>query len=86
MNGNLTWNDSQFTQFTKAQLTGSTHHYRIEVDDTQIKTFVDGTLVDTYSDNSGTAVMGDIGMRVDNSTGEEAYYDNLVLTEEFLHE
>jgi hypothetical protein len=25
--------------------------------------------------------MGDIGMRVDNNTGEEAYYDNLVLTE-----
>ena len=80
VNGNLTWNDSQFTQFTKAQLTGSTHHYRIEVEGSQIKTFVDGILVDTYT-SAGSTAMGDIGMRVDNSTGEEAYYDNLVLME-----
>ena len=80
-NGNLTWSDSPFTQFTKAQLIGSTHHYRIEVEGNLVKTSVDGILVDTYADDSGTAVKGDIGMRVDNNTGEEAYYDNIVLTE-----
>ena len=80
INGNLTWNDSQFTQFTKADITGHLHHYRIEVEGDKIYTYVDGILVDTFTDNSGTAVMGDIGMRVDNNTGEEAYYDNIVVT------
>ncbi|MBQ6186858.1 MAG: family 78 glycoside hydrolase catalytic domain [Prevotella sp.] len=80
INGNLTWNDSQFTQFTKADITGHMHHYRIEVEGDKIYTYVDGILVDTFTDNSGTAVMGDIGMRVDNNTGEEAYYDNIVVT------
>ena len=80
VNGNLTWNDSQFTQFKKADLLGQKHHYRIEVDNGIIKTYIDDILVDTFTDNSGTAVMGDIGMRVDNNTGEEAYYDNIVVT------
>ena len=81
INGNLSWNDAQFTQFSKNDILGHKHHYRIEVEDNAIRTYVDGTLVDTFTDNTGTAVMGDIGMRVDNNTGEEAYYDNLVLTE-----
>ena len=29
INGNLTWNDSQFTQFRKEDLLGSVHHYRV---------------------------------------------------------
>ncbi len=81
INGKLTYDDSQFDNFSKAQLLGSLHHYRIEVQDGIIKTYVDGTLVDTFNDTSGTAVMGDIGMRIDTSGGgEEAYYDNLTLT------
>ena len=81
INGKLTYDDSQFDGFTKAQLLGSLHHYRIEVQDGIIKTYVDGILVDTFNDTSGTAVMGDIGMRIDTSGGgEEAYYDNLTLT------
>ena len=81
INGNLTWNDAQFTQFKKSDIVGHKHHYRVEVEGMVIRTFIDDILVDTYTDNSGTAVLGDIGMRVDNNTGEEAYYDNLVLTE-----
>ncbi|MBO4641980.1 MAG: family 78 glycoside hydrolase catalytic domain [Bacteroidaceae bacterium] len=81
INGKLTYDDNQFDGFTKAQLLGSLHHYRIEVQDGIIKTYVDGLLVDTFNDTSGTAVMGDIGMRIDTSGGgEEAYYDNLTLT------
>ena len=81
INGNLTWNDAQFTQFSKADILGHKHHYKIDVENGIIRTYVDGTLVDTFSDNIGTAVKGDIGMRVDNSTGEEAYFDNIVVTE-----
>ncbi len=80
VNGNLTWNDAQFTQFTKADILGHTHHYRIEVENSEIRTYVDNILVDTFVDNTGTAVAGDIGMRVDNNTGEEAYYDNIIVT------
>lgn len=81
INGNLTWNDAQFTQFKKSDLVGHKHHYRIEVEGNQIYTYIDDMLVDTYTDNTGSAVKGDIGMRVDNNTGEEAYYDNIVVTE-----
>ena len=79
--GNLTYNDSEFDAFTKAQILGNLHHYRIEVEDGIIKTFIDGILVDTFNDASGTAVMGDLGMRIDaSSSGEEAYFDNLTVT------
>ncbi len=81
INGNLTWNDAQFTQFTKADLLGHTRHYAIDVENGVVRTYIDGQLVDTFTDNTGTAVWGDIGMRVDNNTGEEAYYDNIVVTE-----
>lgn len=79
--GGLTWNDATFTQFKKSDLLGHTHHYRIEVENGVIRTSIDGQLVDTFADNTGTAVKGDIGMRVDPNTGEEAYYDNIVVTE-----
>ncbi len=79
--GKLTYNDSEFTQFTKDELVGHLHHYRIEVQDGTIRTYVDQKLVDTFVDASGTAVLGDIGMRIDASGGgEEAYFDNLCLT------
>ena len=81
INGALTWNDAVFSQFNKAGLLGHKRHYRVEVEDAVIRTYIDGILVDTFTDNTGTAVPGDIGMRVDNNTGEEAYYDNLLVTE-----
>ena len=81
VNGNLTWNDATFTQFSKSDLLRHKRHYHIEVEGNTIKTYVDGTLVDTFIDNTGTAVKGDVGMRVDNNAGEEAYYDNIVVTE-----
>ena len=80
INGNLSWADHYFSQFTKAELLGHQHHYTIDVHNGVITTSVDGTVVNVYEDNTGTAVLGDIGMRVSPSTGEEAYFDNLVLT------
>lgn len=77
-NGKLEWNDAPFTQFTKEQLVGSRHHYRLEVAGRQIQTYVDGILVDSYTDKHGGAPLGDIGMRIDpTNTGEEAYFDNI---------
>ncbi|MBP5770427.1 MAG: family 78 glycoside hydrolase catalytic domain [Bacteroidaceae bacterium] len=81
INGNLSWDDAQFTLLKKSDILSHKRHYRVEVEGAVIYTFVDGLLVDTYTDNTGTAVLGDIGMRVDNNAGEEAYYDNLILTE-----
>ena len=81
INGTLTWNDAQFTQFKKADLLGHKHHYQVEVENGVIRTYIDDILVDTFNDNTGTAVKGDIGMRVDNNTGEEGYFDNIVVTE-----
>lgn len=81
VNGNLTWDDATFTQFSKNDLLRHKRHYRIEVEGNTIRTYVDGTLVDTFTDKTGTAVRGDVGLRVDNNAGEEAYYDNIVVTE-----
>ncbi|MBQ8047265.1 MAG: family 78 glycoside hydrolase catalytic domain [Prevotella sp.] len=81
INGTLNWNDSQFTQFTKNDILGHKRHVRIDVENGTISTYVDDILVDVFTDNTGTAVKGDIGMRVDNNTGEEAYFDNIVVTE-----
>lgn len=78
--GNLTWNDAQFTQFSKSDIIGHKHHYKIDVNQGVIRTYIDNVLVDTFNDNTGTAVMGDIGMRVDNNSGEEGYYDNILVT------
>lgn len=80
-NGNLVWKDAPFTQFTKEQLVGSKHHYKIEVVGNLIRTYVDGTLVDTYTDKKGGVPFGDIGMRIDPThTGEEAYFGNIKVT------
>ncbi len=64
------------SSFRKSDLIGHLHHYRIEVDNKVIRTYIGNTLVDSYTDNSGTTVMGDIGMRVYGTT-EEAYFDNI---------
>lgn len=81
-NGTLTWNDATFTQFTKSQLLGHLRHYRVEVENGVIRTFIDGTLVDTFTDNTGMVAKGDIGLRIDpTNTGEEAYFDNIAVTE-----
>jgi alpha-L-rhamnosidase len=67
------------SQFQKSYLTGQLRHYRIEVNDKVIRTFIENTLVDTYTDNSGRSLSGDIGMRVYGTT-EEAYFDNILVS------
>ncbi|MDA3853124.1 MAG: family 78 glycoside hydrolase catalytic domain [Bacteroidales bacterium] len=69
--------------FTKADLIGTEHHVTIEADNNIITTYIDDTLIDTYSDQSGSLIIGNVGFRAfnDNLTNEAAYYDNVVLTD-----
>ena len=74
--GTSTNNYGSITQFQKSYLVGHLRHYRIEVEDRIIRTYIENTLVDTYTDNSSNSLSGDIGMRV-YGTAEEAYFDNI---------
>ena len=83
-NSTTPWHeDVRITAFSKDDLLGHERHITIDVDGNVIKTFIDGELVDTYTDNSGVLAKGDLGLRVDNTSAtvkEEAYFDNLKMT------
>jgi alpha-L-rhamnosidase len=81
-NGQLSYNEAPFTQFSKADILNHRRHLKIEVLGNLVTTSIDGTVVDTYTDASGVLASGDVGFRVDNSGSnyEEAYFDNLVVT------
>ena len=79
INGSTTTTNATVTQFTKSDQIGHLRHYRIEVKGNVIRTFIENTLVDTFTDSSGAVSMGDIGMRV-YGTVEEAFFDNIKLT------
>jgi len=84
-NSDAPWHqDVRITAFSKADLIGHERHLKIDVDGNTIRTYIDNTLVDTHEDNSGILTTGDVGLRVDNTSAnvkEEAYFDNLVVTE-----
>jgi len=80
VNGSSTTTNKTIPNYEKKDILGHMHHYRIEVEDKEIRTFIDGNLIDSYTNTVGSTLMGDIGMRVHGSTGEEALFDNLVLT------
>lgn len=52
------WSDTEFTAFTKAALLGHEHHLKIEVQGNQITTSIDGQVVDTFKDTSGSPTAG----------------------------
>lgn len=80
-NGNLTsHDDAQFDQFSKTDLLGSLHHYRVEVENRTIKTYIDSKLVDTYTAAS-VVPLGETGFRVHSDAREEAWFDNIVVTD-----
>ena len=81
-NGNLTYNDTPITAFSKSDLLGKQHHIRLECETPYVRTYIDNVLVDTYQDAQGVLAVGDLGMRV-SATGnerEKAYFDNIKQT------
>ena len=81
-NGNLTYNDTPITAFSKSDLIGKQHHIRLECETPYVRTYIDNVLVDTYEDTQGVLAVGDLGMRV-SATGnerEKAYFDNIKQT------
>ena len=81
-NGNLTYNDTPITAFSKSDLIGKQHHVRLECETPYVRTYIDNVLVDTYEDTQGVLAVGDLGMRV-SATGnerEKAYFDNIKQT------
>lgn len=81
--GQLSWNDSEFNQFSKAQILGTERHVKIEVDGAYIKTFIDDVLVDTYMDWSDNLKPGLVGFRIDTQAEQrdDAYIDNVCVKE-----
>lgn len=56
-------------------------HMLIEVDGAVVKTYIDGTLVDTFNDNTGLLCNGLVGFRVfKDAVDERAYWDNVKVT------
>lgn len=81
-NGTPIYNDVLLGNFfSKKDLLGKERHIKIDVENSIIKTYIDGILVDSYTDTSNTLTNGYIGFRAynGNNTDENAYYDNIVL-------
>jgi alpha-L-rhamnosidase len=83
INGNPTYEDIPIgSHFSKTDLIDVEHHLTIEVENQEIKTYIDDILIDTHTDNSGRLTNGYVGFRAynGNNTDEVALYDNVVLT------
>lgn len=82
-NGGLNWNDSEFDNFSKAEIKNVPRHMLIEVRDGFIDTYIDDVLVDRYLDFSNNLTYGKVGFRIDSSSqqNDEAYIDNVKVTE-----
>ena len=61
-------------QFTKDALLGEEHSISISVSGGTVTTAIDGTVVDTYTDETDTLLLGGFGIRVHN---EAARFDNI---------
>ena len=82
-NGSFATSDADLGAFfSKADLTNSLHHLKISVRGNVVQTYIDGQLVDTYSDTSGRLINGLVGFRAyyDRTMNETAYYDNIKVT------
>lgn len=89
--GNENWKahaaGSSFPDFNGAALLGTKRHVKIEVIGNVVKTFIDGSLEDTFTQNDlvDFALLnpGRIGVRADasNNIHHKAYIDNLKVTE-----
>lgn len=82
-NGNVTFSDVQLGSFTKTRILNKEVRMKIEVKGTIIKTYINGSLVDTFNELSSQLAQGTVGLRIDPSGPQldEAYYDNIVVTQ-----
>ncbi len=79
---NPQFSDTRMEGFTNEDILGVERHLRLEIDGSEVRTFIDDKLVDTYTDTSGLLVNGLIGFRVFHETvNEQAYWDNVKVTE-----
>lgn len=80
--GSPIWSDTEITSISKDELLGSEHHLTIEVKGKKVITSIDGTVVDEFTDTSGTLTLGSIGFRSNASSSEDerAYWDNVKVT------
>lgn len=79
-NGKSNTTNHTIPSYEKKDLVGKLRHYRVEVENNVVRTYIEGDLIDTYTTTAASAAMGDIGMRIHGSTGEEAWFDNITLT------
>jgi len=82
-NGTLNCDDVLIGKFfSKKDLLGKERHIKIDVENSIIKTYIDGIFVDSYNDKSNSLANGYVGFRAynGNNTDEIAHYDNIVLT------
>lgn len=80
--GNPQFSDTPMEGFTNEDILGVERHLRLEIDGSEVRTFVDDKLVDTYKDTSGLLSKGLIGFRVfHDAVDERAYWDNVKVTE-----
>ena len=81
--GRLEYTDTPIGQFfRKEDLLNKERHLKIEAKDGMVKTYIDGTLVDTYADQKNQLAHGSVGFRAfRGDANETALFDNVVLTE-----
>ena len=79
--GNPQFSDTRMEGFTNDDIIGVERHLRLEIDGSEVRTYIDNMLVDTYKDTSGLLSDGLIGFRVfHDAVNEQAYWDNIKVT------
>lgn len=75
------FSDVRLTGMTNNDFLGKERHLKLEVDGNVVRTYIDGDLIDTFSDNTGLLTKGLMGFRVyHDKVDERAYWDNVVMT------
>ena len=83
-NNNVRFNDDHFNNYFSADdILNGVHHVAIEVRGPQIKTFIDGQLINAGMFESEKLASGKVGFRLDSTSeqDDQAYVDNVMVTE-----
>lgn len=78
---NPDFSDTRIEGMTNEDFIGQERHMRLEIDGSDVRTYIDDILVDTFTDHTGLLVNGLIGFRVfKDQVDERAYWDNVKVT------